>query len=359
MCDDNATKSVLLVSDMPGHIIERIGLSWIKYGRGRHELINRHGKSTLEVLRRVWRAGNVHWIDRSGFMGPGIGTLVPQVVMVHHLTDTEVPGFLRLHQLADAITTVSRRWMTKLEELTGREVTLIPNTVDSSVFRPLSDRLQRRREEGIDDGTFVVGFVAKALANSNNRKGLDLLLRVLKAARSRWADICLILVGPGWEAMIRHIERLGLRVIWYEFASTYETAGVYPLMDTYLVTSSEEGGPCTILEAMACGVPCITSNVGHVPEVIMDGQTGFICPQRTADEYIERMSVLKSAVEVRLRIGARAREFIKQEREECAVVPSIDFESLYRRARSHFRERHAAERGVWAEYERYMLSNHE
>jgi glycosyltransferase involved in cell wall biosynthesis len=343
MFDNNATESALLVADLPGHILERIGLSWIRHANGvHHELIHSVGESTRHIVRRAHDAGLVHWIDRWGFMRLGAGTVVPQVVMVHHLTDAELPDFLRLHQVADAITTVSQRWRTKLHELTGRDIVLIPNTVDSSIFRPLPDRLLRRRKEGIDDRTFAIGFVAKAIANTSNRKGLDLLLRVLQIARSKWIDICLILVGPGWKRVVNDIKRLDMRVITYEFTTTYETASVYPLMDTYVVTSSEEGGPCTLLEAMACGVPCITSNVGHVPEVIIDGNTGFICPDRTPEEYIERISVLKHARDIRTRIGAQAREFIKREREEHAVIPKMDFRSIYANARRRFHDRHTA-----------------
>ncbi len=345
MLDNNATDSALLVSDMPGHILERIGLSWITHARGiHHELINVSGKSACDILRRAQEVGLVHWIYRQAFMRLGAGAVVPQVVMVHHLTEAEVPDFLRLHPVADAITTVSQRWKSRLQDLTGRDIVLIPNTVDSHIFRPLPDRRRRRRMAGIDDQTFAMGFVAKAIANSGNRKGLDLLLRVLEIARSRWTDICLILVGPGWERVVNDIKRLDVRVITYEFTSTYETACVYPLMDTYLVTSSEEGGPCTLLEAMACGVPCITSNVGHVPEVILDGNTGFICPHRTPEEYIERISILKRAVDIRTHIGAQARKLMQREREEGAVIPEIDFRSLYTNARRHFHDRHTAER---------------
>jgi len=341
--DNHATESALFVSDRPGHILERIGLAWIRYTRGvRCELINCSGNSEREVLSRTRRVGLVHWIDRWAFMRLGEQTVVPQVVMVHHLTEAEVPGFLEHHQIADAITVVSLRWKMKLRDLTGRDVVLIPNTVDSRIYRPLPDRMQRRRMQGIDDRTFVLGFVAKAKSNTANRKDPALLLRVLQHARRQWTDLCLILVGPDWKTMVEDIQRLEVPVLTYEFASTYETALVYPLMDAYLVTSSEEGGPCTLLEAMACGVPCITSNVGHVPEVIRDGTTDFICPDRTPEEYIERITTLKRDVDLRTHMGAQAREFIKKEREERTVISEIDFRSLYANARRHFHDRHTA-----------------
>lgn len=341
MSDCGTNQSVLLVADVPGHIVERIGLSWIHHVSSvRHELIHSHGKPVLDVLRRVHDVGLVHWINRWGFIGLGAGTVAPQVAMIHHLTESETPVFLRKHRSADAITTASDRWKTRLQELTGRDVTLIPYTVDCSHFRPLPDRLQFRRRQAIDDNVFVIGFVGKATANQDNRKGVELLLHILEAASRSWKDLCLIVVGPGWGTLIDAIHRLGVRVMAFEFASTFETASVYPLMDVLLITSSEEGGPCTLLEAMACGVPCITSNVGHVPEVVTDGTNGLICQQRSASEYLERICLLRKSAELRMKIGESARSFVEKNRDERVVLPSIDFSELYANAVAHFRDRH-------------------
>lgn len=340
MFDCRADQSVLLVADVPGHIIERIGLSWIHHVSGvRHELFHSHGKPVVDVLRRVHDVGLVHWINRWGFIGLGAGTMAPQVAMIHHLTETETPVFLRKHRSADAITTASNRWKARLQELTGRDVALIPYTVDCSLFRPLPDRLQLRRRQAIDDSAFVIGFVGKANANQDNRKGIELLLDILRAASRSWKDLCLVVVGPGWEALIDAIHRLGIPVMAFEFSSTFETASVYPLMDVLLITSSEEGGPCTLLEAMACGVPCITSDVGHVPEVVADGANGLICQQRSAREYLERICLLRESVDLRMRIGESARSFVEKKRDERVVLPSMDFNKLYAHAVAHFRDR--------------------
>jgi glycosyltransferase involved in cell wall biosynthesis len=263
--------------------------------------------------------------------------------MVHHLTEPEIPEMLRALHLADGITTVSQRWKERLEALTGRDVTLIPNTVDAACFVPREDRDTLRVRAGIPAANFVVGYVGKVSANANGRKRLDLLQRVLEGAADRWQDLTVLLVGPGWESLAAHFRARGVDVQHREFETTEETSQMYPLMDALVVTSVEEGGPCTILESMACGVPAVTSNVGHVPEVVEDGVTGFICETRLPEEYLTKLALIRDGAGCTTGMGARARAFILAERDESVVLPKVDFGAIYSAAHRHFATRSSAE----------------
>ena len=90
---------------------------------------------------------------------------------------------------------------------------------------------------------------------------------------------------------------------------------------------------------MACGVPCITSDVGHVPEIIKEGETGFICPDRSPVEYVEKISLLKHNPDLAKKVGIEARAFIERERDERIVIPCINFTGLYDKAIKHFQQR--------------------
>lgn len=162
---------------------------------------------------------------------------------------------------------------------------------------------------------------------------------MLKAASQRWRDLVLALVGPGWEQLGRSVEELGFRVKRFQYATTEETVQAYWLMDVLLVTSKVEGGPCTILEAMASGVPVVTSLVGHVPEVITDGETGFICKSRKPEEYIRALASLREDAFLRTRVINQAREFVVKERDDRIVIPRIDFVALYSEVTAYYRSR--------------------
>jgi glycosyltransferase involved in cell wall biosynthesis len=291
-------------------------------------------------LRRAGdRASLVHWLDPLAFLFAPEATRVPQVVMTHHLTPPEVEPMLAALRSADAISTSSRRWQKKLGELTGRDVWLVPYTLDTARFVRRADAAAIRRGYGISDSEFVIGFSARANANAFGRKGIDLLLKSVAEARQVWSDLTLMLIGSGWETLSREIEETGVRAIHLTPETTEHTSVMYPAMDVFFCTSREEGGPCTILEAMACGVPVVTTDVGHVPEVITDGVTGFIAREQSAKEYIDAVRLLRQDAELYARMTGEARTFVEAERDHARVLPRIDYAAMYRDAESTFARR--------------------
>jgi glycosyltransferase involved in cell wall biosynthesis len=339
-----ARRSALLVADAPGHIIDRTARSWMRHGRQvEHELVNSGVASSYSICRRAAAVGVVNWLDQVAYLALGSAVRAPQVVMVHHLTNDVLEQGIAALERCDAITTSSALWQSRLEALTGREIVRIPYSVDTDVFRPATDRNRARAAAGFGPNQFVVGFLGKAGANQANRKGLDVLEATMREAARRIRNLSLVLVGPGWESLAGRLFQAGIDVVQQQYATSEETVASYALMDALLVTSSEEGGPCTILEAMACGVPVITSVVGHVPEVVVDGRTGFTCPERTPREYVERLELLAGDIRLKHRVAQAAREFVVSERADHVVIPRIDFHSLYESAARHFRTRNRVE----------------
>jgi len=304
-----------------------------------HELVCSSNSHSFACCRRGARLCLIHWLDTQRFRACAEAATVPQVAMVHHLVEADLDPTVKSLVHADAVTTGSKRWQIKLEHLADREVWLLPYAIDTRAFRPTPDRATQRKQAGIEADEFVLGFVGKGGADVAGRKGTELLVQVLAAASQTWRDVRVALVGPGWEVLAAQIQALGLRVSRHEHPNTESTVSAYALMDALLVTSTEEGGPCTILEAMACGVPVITSDVGHVPEVIADGQTGFICSNRTPVEYLEKIFALRKGVELKTRVIDDARQFIERERDERNVIPRIHFGEIYGHAAQHFRRR--------------------
>lgn len=64
----------------------------------------------------------------------------------------------------------------------------------------------------------------------------------------------------------------------------------YSTLDLYLITSRAEGGPKSILESLASGVPLITSSVGMAPEIITSGKNGFLVEIQNVEQMVERTS---------------------------------------------------------------------
>jgi len=73
--------------------------------------------------------------------------------------------------------------------------------------------------------------------------------------------------------------------------------------DAFVLSSRFEGMPIAILEAMACGLPVVASDVGGISEVILEGATGFLVPPADTEALAERLGRLVSNADTRRQFG--------------------------------------------------------
>jgi UDP-glucose:(heptosyl)LPS alpha-1,3-glucosyltransferase len=153
---------------------------------------------------------------------------------------------------------------------------VIYNGYDPARFNPTRAatlRRQARRTHGLPDDAVVLGFVA----HNFRLKGLDLLLRQFPAVLRRSPKIWLVVVGKGrpWPFQ-RLARRLGIdrRVI---FAGASEQVeDYYALTDILVLPTRYDPFANVCLEAMACGLPVVTSRINGASELIRDGINGYV-----------------------------------------------------------------------------------
>jgi glycosyltransferase involved in cell wall biosynthesis len=122
----------------------------------------------------------------------------------------------------------------------------------------------------------VAGFVGNKGSDFDyGRKGTDVLLEVARRAAAVIPNFHLVMGGPGWEKEVRDLQALGVSVSATGFLRKTDLPALYSAFDVYLLTSRVEGGPCTILEAMACETAVVSTRVGAVPQWIVDGVNGY------------------------------------------------------------------------------------
>ena len=131
-----------------------------------------------------------------------------------------------------------------------------------------------RRRLGIDADRFVVGWFGRMTAV----KRTDDLLATLAALRERGVDALLLLVGDGddRERLEQRAHDLGLARSCLFLGYQEDVAAWYAICDAVVLTSASEGTPVTIIEALAAGRPVVATAVGGVPDVVDDGETGFL-----------------------------------------------------------------------------------
>lgn len=161
--------------------------------------------------------------------------------------------------------------------------------VDTATFTPDAARgLRTRQALGIPAEARVVGTVS----NLNPQKGLEYLIRATGRLNARAGGVWLLIVGASYpqhhvrttlEAELRRSGIPPQRVLFTGAVADPET--YYPAMDVKLVTSvpRSEGTTTTALEALACGVPVVATDVGAVRETIDPGRTGFVVPPRDSE----------------------------------------------------------------------------
>ena len=128
------------------------------------------------------------------------------------------------------------------------------------------------------------------IAEWTNNKGLIYLLRAVKSIKDKNFDLVLIGSGenPDKEKITKFIKRKKLKnVHLIEFIPN--VVNYLKAFDIFILSSVKEGLPYTIIEAMAAEIPIITTNVGGIPEMITDQETGFLIDPKNSDLIKERI----------------------------------------------------------------------
>lgn len=152
------------------------------------------------------------------------------------------------------------------------------------------DRLAVRMSAGLMPDEFVVVCIARL----SQQKRIDILLDAIKRVIQRGVDCKCILVGDGplREQLFEQALALGVsaHIVFEGFRE--DVRPYLHAADIFILTSDTEGMPLTILEAMACGLPCIVTNVGGNAEAVTHGIDGLVVPMGSADAVADAIAYL-------------------------------------------------------------------
>lgn len=183
-----------------------------------------------------------------------------------------------------------------------------------------------RKEFGIEEKTKVLLFVGMMIP----RKGIDTIIKTVDALRG--SDIKVLLVGDGpnraeYEKMVEDIG-LGDKIIFTGWRS--DVIDFYKGADIFFFPSKGEGLPGVVMEAMACSLPVVASDVVGNRDLIEDGKTGYLCGVESTREYAEKIKKLLQNDKMAKEFESNASQSIKS-LEWCRVLK--DYEALYERLR--------------------------
>lgn len=198
----------------------------------------------------------------------------------------------------------------------GKQIAVIPNGIDTNLFKP-GDAIEARQKLGIRPNAKVLAFAAASLANP--KKGF-----------SEFKELMGLLHASGLENL--HVLLIGQNKQHapLDFSVPFTFTGYlskeadmvqcYQAADVYITTSHEENLPTTIMESMACGTPVAAFSVGGIPEMIADGENGWLSNLLDVNTLSAKMAVYLDASDTeRDALQKRARQSAT-EKYDCKVV---------------------------------------
>ena len=259
----------------------------------------------------------------------------PRTITTLHGTDITLvgsdPSYARVVafsiERSHGVTAVSRSLKSDTITALGiqHEIRVIPNFLDCAEYSRRPDPALRARLSSPDGGDALVLHVS----NFRPVKRVDAVIEVFRLIRRR-VRARLVLVGDGPDRTIA--ERL---VADWGLADSVTFAGeqqnLVPWLsvaDLFLLPSAQESFGLAALEAMACEVPVVASNVGGLPEIVEDGVTGFVCPPDAVDAMADRSIALLTDPALHARIARASADMVCQRYSTDLVVPL--YEEAYR-----------------------------
>lgn len=118
-------------------------------------------------------------------------------------------------------------------------------------------------------------------------KGPDILCDVIEQLAKRY-ELFVLLTGPARGYVKKRLEEAGIPYLHQFLDNPDDVAEYYKAIDLYIVTSRQEGGPKSILESLASGVPIVSTKAGMAPDIIQEGKNGLLCEIENVDEIVEK-----------------------------------------------------------------------
>ena len=198
-----------------------------------------------------------------------------------------------------------------------KKVALIPNGKPMDEFYPEEDKRYLREKLGLPINKKILCFMGSII----RRKGVDILIEAFKIINKEFQNSFLLLVGPNkFEILekennlfvgeiINKISKYSLENDIIFTGESKEVSNYLRASDIFVFPSRQEGCPNVVIEAMACGLPCIISEMPGISDFLMrDKEEGIIIPQDNPERLAEEILKLLNDPLKANEIGKKARE---------------------------------------------------
>ena len=215
----------------------------------------------------------------------------------------------------DAVVGVSPEISAFLQKKYGlpeQKVRAILNGIDTQMFAPMHQNNNLRSTLGLEDSHIAIGMTG----NFRKVKNHHFLINAFALISSRFPNARLVLIGQGFSGDPENIEKdihalirkygIADKVLFLGYRD--DVHAVLPCLDIFCLTSFKEGLPLSLIEAMACGLPVVGTDVEGIRVVIESGRNGFLVENHDSGDLARVLSILIADRPLRERMGKEGRK---------------------------------------------------
>lgn len=279
-------------------------------------VVQEHKREPFDLL-------HAYFVTQAGFIATYTGKYLnlPSVVSIRG-NDVERAPFdpsrfshvMYTLQHASALTTNAMELIKKTQVFVNREIVLIPNGIDSSLFKSMERNNALAEALGVNAEDRVIGFVGEL----REKKGLNMLLKAYSHVHEAQSTTLLIVgnIRAGEDQQRFDDLKSSIpdsRIIVTGYVSNHDLPSYYSVVDVFVHPSLRDGLPNSLLEAMACEKPVIATPVGGMVDVLRDRENGRYTPMNDVNSLATIIQELLSDKDMREHLGRSARQSIQSD----------------------------------------------
>lgn len=205
-----------------------------------------------------------------------------------------------------AVSHAVKEQMVQRQGLPAHKIQVIYNGVDPDQFHVRESQAVARLTLGLPVGVPVIGCIARL----DLIKGHSYLIDAMTQIRAHLPQATLLIVGTGTaQAILREqVQKRGLSRAVLFLGERRDIPTLLRAMDLFVLPSLDEGLGIALIEAMAMELPVVATNVGGIPEVVDNGQTGILVPPRDSEALAQAIVALLKDEAKRCRMGMLSKE---------------------------------------------------
>jgi glycosyltransferase involved in cell wall biosynthesis len=221
-----------------------------------------------------------------------------------------------------AVSYFTKRELMEYYKIPEDKIRVIHNGVDVKKFQPAQDKRKVKEELGFNPDDLLILSVGRLYA----RKGLFTLIESMPAVIKRFKNAKFVISGKGqsdeMRKLIAHAEKLGVKdnLIFTGYYPDKKLPKLYQAADVFAFSTFYEHHPFAVLEALATGLPVVTTWVGGIPETIQSGKNGFLVEPFNVPQFADRIMYLLEHPSEAAEMGRQARKTIVEQYDWRIVV---------------------------------------